>query len=422
MRLTALTLCLLLTSALRAQHVVLISIDGFRPEMYHWAAPNLQWLMAHGAYARHMKSVFPSYTYPSHTAMMTGAFPARSKILHNQSRYGHGDWNWFMDSVKTPMIWAACKKAGLTTAAVEWPVSVGKDIDYDVPEIWSRNPADRITESRKYAVPRGLIDELEHALGTLDSTTMNEESRALDENSARIAAYIFTHYKPNLLTVHFAAVDGMQHTYGRDNDSVRIALAACDFEVGLLLEAIHRCGLQDSTTVIVVGDHGFSDIHEAFRPNMLLKDVPALFYASGGSAFLYRRPGAAISDAVLIQMVKDRLSKVPAGKFNYLDRAALDALGADSAALLALSATPGLVFSSAVTGASGVFGTVTGGHHGYDPNLPSMHTGFIAYGRGIRKSAVIPELTVVDIAPLIARLLGVGFYCPDGRLVPGIVN
>lgn len=443
-RLTISCICLFLSLILRAQHVVLISIDGFRPEMYQdpcWPVPNLHWLMAHGTYARHLKSVFPSYTYPSHTAMMTGAFPARTKILHNQSRNNrHGEWNWFMDSVKVPMIWSACKRNGLTTAAVEWPVSVGKDIDYDVPEIWGNNHADRIAESRKYAVPAGLVDEMERAVGKLDSTTMREDSWSLDENSARMAAYIFARYKPNLLAVHLADVDGMEHAYGRDNDSVRMALAACDVEVGLLMEAIKNAGLQDSTTVIVLGDHGFSDIHEVFRPNMLLKDVPAYFYASGGSAFLYPKPGTTLTAGALIHMVKERLARLPQEKqaqFTYVDRPTLDKMGADSAALLALSATPGLVFSSAVTGATtinagpgtsiqqnpleGVFIPVKGGHHGYDPNNPQMYSGFIAYGRGVRKGNVVGELCEVDVAPLIGQLLGISFVCPDGRIIPGIL-
>ena len=68
------------------KHVVLVSIDGLRPEFYldpQYPAPNLQNIKAHGVYARKMKSVFPSYTYPSHTAMMTGALPTyASKACH----------------------------------------------------------------------------------------------------------------------------------------------------------------------------------------------------------------------------------------------------------------------------------------------------------------------------------------------------
>ncbi len=65
------------------KHVILISIDGFHPDMYldkSWPTPNLRELMKAGTYAGHMLSVFPVYTYPSHTAMLTGALPARSKI------------------------------------------------------------------------------------------------------------------------------------------------------------------------------------------------------------------------------------------------------------------------------------------------------------------------------------------------------
>jgi predicted AlkP superfamily pyrophosphatase or phosphodiesterase len=65
-----------------ASHVVLISIDGFHPDMYEdstWPASNLRELMRRGTYADHMLSVFPSYTYPSHTAMVTRALISTSR-------------------------------------------------------------------------------------------------------------------------------------------------------------------------------------------------------------------------------------------------------------------------------------------------------------------------------------------------------
>jgi hypothetical protein len=51
-----------------------------------------------------------------------------------------------------------------------------------------------------------------------------------------------------------------------------------------------------------------------------------------------------------------------------------------------------------------------------------MYTGFNAAGAGIVKGGQIRELSVTDIAPLIARLLGISFPCPDGRLLPGIIK
>src|SRR5437762_1509522 len=87
-----------INSSAQVRHVILISIDGMHPDMYldkSWPAPNIQALAKKGTYADHMLSVFPSYTYPSHTAMLTGALPARSGIYFNQPKNSNGDWNWF---------------------------------------------------------------------------------------------------------------------------------------------------------------------------------------------------------------------------------------------------------------------------------------------------------------------------------------
>src|SRR6201995_4701354 len=85
-----------ISSKAQVKHLVLISIDGFHPDMYldkSWPTPNLQYLMKQGTYADHLLSVFPAYTYPSHTAMITGAYPARSGIYFNQPKNDHsGNW------------------------------------------------------------------------------------------------------------------------------------------------------------------------------------------------------------------------------------------------------------------------------------------------------------------------------------------
>ncbi|MDR3716759.1 MAG: ectonucleotide pyrophosphatase/phosphodiesterase [Puia sp.] len=445
----SISLFLLSTLSLNAQpvkHVILISIDGFHPDMYEdstWPTPNLRELMKKGTYADHMLSVFPAYTYPSHTAMLTGALPARSGIFFNQPKGSKGEWNWFTSAIKTPTLWQVFKKAGLTTAAVEWPASVSPEITWDLPEIWDVNhPDDRITATRQYASP-GLVEEIEqHATGKLDSTNLNDNYFSLDENAGRAAAYIFMAHKPSFLAVHFATVDGNEHDQGRDGDSVRLAVACNDRAIGDILEAVQKSGLTDSTTILIVGDHGFSTIHTVFRVNMLIKHVPAIFIASGGSAFLYRYRGTTQQDVPgIVQAVRAALDSLPGDKrnlFRIIDRAELDKMGADSSALLALAAVPGTVFSGATQTRptenhgpgtliqqgplEGVFVSTHGGHHGYDPREPLMYTGFIAEGAAINKGGHIGELCVTDIAPLVARLLGVPFTCPDGKLVSGIIQ
>ncbi|HXB08253.1 MAG TPA: alkaline phosphatase family protein, partial [Puia sp.] len=69
-----------------SRHVILITIDGMRPEFYldpAWPAPNLQHLMQEGAYAIRMRPVFPTVTLPNHTTMITGALPARHGVYYN---------------------------------------------------------------------------------------------------------------------------------------------------------------------------------------------------------------------------------------------------------------------------------------------------------------------------------------------------
>ena len=289
------------------------------------------------------------------------------------------------------------------------------------PEIWDiDHPEDRITGARKYSTP-GLIEEIEkNATGKLDSNNMSEDFLLLDENAGRMASYIFMKYKPSLLAVHFAEVDGAEHGFGRDGDSVRLAVASADRAIGDILEAIERSGAKYSTTVIIVGDHGFSDIREVFRPNMLIKDIPAKFIAAGGSAFSYTDQK---NKKQIIESIIKRLDSLPNDKrtlFRIIDRKELDRMGADSSAILALAAVPGLVFSGSI--GKDLFFPASGGHHGYDPNIPDMYTGFIAAGAGIKKGGMITELCVTDIAPLIAVLLGIEFKTPDGKLIPGIMK
>ncbi|WP_214072611.1 ectonucleotide pyrophosphatase/phosphodiesterase [Mucilaginibacter sp. dw_454] len=448
--LKALAIALLCLFALpvsaQIKHVILISIDGFHPDMYldqSWPAPNLRALMKSGTYADHCLSVFPSYTYPSHTAMITGAFPASSGVNFNQPIGSKGEWFWDYNAVRVPGLWQVLKSKGMTTAAVEWPVSVNAPVTYNIPEVWADDhPDDRVSEARNHATP-GLIAEVEqNATGKLDSTNFNDNYFSLDENAGRAAAYIFQTRKPAFMAVHFACVDGEEHEFGRDADSVRLALAANDRAIGDILEAINKAKLKDSTVVIVTGDHGFATINQIMRPNRLIKKVPAKFIASGGSAFLYRYAETKASDVPgIIKEVTDSLNALPKDKcklFRIIDRRELDKMGADKDALLALTAQPGLVFSGSVGSAQttnhgpgtliqqnkldGLFIPTSGGHHGYDPNIAEMYTGFIIAGPTINKGGHIKEMRLVDMAPLISKLLNLEFQTPDGKPVPGITT
>src|SRR5947208_539617 len=68
------------------QHIVVISVDGFRPDFYldpGWQTPTIKSLMKEGTYARGVNSVFPSMTYPAHTTIISGVQPAEHGIYYN---------------------------------------------------------------------------------------------------------------------------------------------------------------------------------------------------------------------------------------------------------------------------------------------------------------------------------------------------
>jgi len=446
---TAIAVCCWISFVAKAQvkHVILISIDGLHPDMYldkSWPTPNLQYLMKQGTYADRCLSVFPAYTHPSHAAMLTGALPARSGIAFNQPKNSNGEWNWYYNEIKAPTIWEALKKQGMTTAAIMWPNTVDGPITYNLSEIWDvDHPDDRATTVRQHAIPKGIYEEIEqNATGKLDSTSMNDSYFSLDENAGRMAAYIFKTYKPSFLALHFACVDGKEHDDGRDADSVRLAIESNDRAIGDVLQAVDQSGLKESTAIIIIGDHGFSTIHSVMRPNLLIKELPVRFIAAGGSAFLYNVVSKTKMDkASIIKAVTDsldKLSKDQRKQFRIINRKELDKMGADSSAVLAIAAIPGLVFSGSTHAGQiknygpgtlirqskyeGLFTPTTGGHHGYDPNLPDMWTGFIAAGAGFNKGGHIKEIRVVDLSPLIAKLLGIEFQTPDGQLVAGVLQ
>src|SRR5690242_4926543 len=72
-----------------AAPVLLISIDGLRPDYVTQAdahglkIPNLRRFLSEGSYADGVVGVVPTITYPSHTTLVTGAWPAEHGIYSN---------------------------------------------------------------------------------------------------------------------------------------------------------------------------------------------------------------------------------------------------------------------------------------------------------------------------------------------------
>lgn len=441
-KLFSLAAALLLVHAAIAQpakHVVLITIDGLRPEFYldaSWGAVNLQQLKDAGTCAAGVNGIFPTVTFPSHTTLLTGERPSVHGICFNNPFQANGpsvDWHWFYKDIKIPTLWDAVRNAGLKSGSVLWPVSVGAPIDYNIPDIWTIGNSDRLEITRRYASPEGFWEEVQlNATGRLEANDFNldKDYLSMDDNVARMAAYILRKYKPAFTTVHLPIVDHAEHEDGRDGAQVRRAVSGVDRSIRTIIEALDKAGIRENTAIIVTGDHGFVDRHTNFYPNVLLanagliKEVSsgnwkARFHPAGGSAFLYLKDQ---KDTRSLAQVKKILAGLPDDQkrmFRVIEGEELKASGADPNAVLALAAERGYAFSGATSG--DVIRESRGGSHGYYPNFPDIQTGFIGSGAGFKKGVQMPAIEMVDIAPIIAKLLGVPFKAPNEMLARRIL-
>ncbi len=418
-------------------HVVLISVDGFRPEFYKdpsWGMVHVRQGMVEGSYSDGVRGVFPSVTYPSHTTIISGVKPLKHGIYYNtplEPQGATGRWYWEYDSLKVPTLWSEAKKAGLSTACVMWPVTVHAPITYRVPEYWflprDKDGNDIYAGMSKEAAPAGLFEEISKNVGG----DMSGQYFTSDDNNARMTAYLIMKYKPAFTAVHIADVDHFEHEQGRDGDKVRSAVASADHAIKVILDAIDKAGIKENTTVIITGDHGFVDIHSQLAPNVLLAKAglidnnnkanwKAFFHSSGGSTFLHLKDK---NDKQTLAKVREILNSMSAGEkrmFRIVERAELDAVGSDPHAVLALAPVQGVTFSSSTDGA--LVKAAQGGTHGYYPDFKEIETGFVAFGKGIRKGAVVRQMGLEDIAPLIAKLLNFDLPTADGILYPGLLE
>ena len=112
---TTLLLVAALAQAPPKPALLLISIDGLRPDTvleadkYHLKIPHLRKILHDGARARGVRGVLPTVTYPSHTTILTGVWPAKHGIYSNVSfdplDENLAGWKWYAEDIQSPTLW-----------------------------------------------------------------------------------------------------------------------------------------------------------------------------------------------------------------------------------------------------------------------------------------------------------------------------
>ena len=424
-----------------ADHVVVISIDGFRPQMYLEAdrggesLPALRALWTAGSRAEGVEVAYPSMTYPSHTSLATGTRPVRHGITSNTKfdpLRGSSAWYYEHDAMKVPAIWDVVRQHGLTAAGASWPVTVGARMDVLFPESNQMPETGTWLDRARADSTPGLVDAVVADLGGFGPRdNLNAVQR--DRFTTTVAERIIRMHRPNVLLIHLMETDSVQHAEGPGTPAAHAALTRVDAHIGRLVRATEEAGIRARTAFIVTGDHGFSRVHTLIQPNVILRDggwlttgsdgrVATFEAASHATAIRLARPG----DTVLAAAIESRFRELAAGRykgiFRVVGRTELDAMGTYPEAAFFIEPAEGYYVSDGVAGGEVLVGTTRRGAHGFLSTEPRMHTGFIAAGAGIRPGVPLPLLRQIDIAPTIARLLGLTMPSADGVPMVGLLQ
>lgn len=422
-----------------AAPVLMISIDGLKPECILEAdrhglkVPYLRSMLAGGSYADGVVGVWPTLTYPSHTTLVTGVAPAVHGILSNTEfdplRNRDEPWFWYAGQIRSQTLWQAAHAAHRITASIGWPVTVGADIDYLIPEYWrisgnsaDLNPSDRfLIES--LSRPADLLARLEPSAGSY--MMANDTSLAGDEIKARYAIEIMRRYRPGFMTVHLASLDDAEHSYGTFSAPANAALEALDGLIARMARAAHAAS--DASIVVVVSDHGFMPVSK--RLNLAVPFVQAglieltqdpatntarikswkaePWLAGGMAAIMLKDPGDRETADEVERLLRNLAADPANGVAAVRSAAQMRDLGGFPSAPFVVEFAPGFYAGENLRGP--LVTPIAPGHggHGYTPALAEMRAVFLLAGRGVAAGRDLGLVDMREIAPTVAALLGV---------------
>lgn len=201
------------------RHVVLVSIDGLRPDaIERFEAPTLQRLLREGSYSLSARTVMPSTTLPSHTSMLSGEPPEEH----------HVTWNNVTSAgsrvMELPTVFSVARAHGYRTAAFFSKAKFGTlqrpgTLDYS-------------------QAPGGWWGRWSGARTASDVRLYLERER------------------PNLLFVHLSDPDRAGHSSGWMSEPYGSAVHAADTALGHVMLAADSAFGRGNYSLLVTADHG----------------------------------------------------------------------------------------------------------------------------------------------------------------------
>lgn len=393
-RLAALFLIVAASLAAGQNRLLVVSIDGLDHRWLRDAdelglkIPALRGLLRRGARADGVTGIVPTVTWPSHTTLISGVPAPEHGILSND-RGGRGVRWWYARYLTATTLWEAARRKGLSTGAVWWPVTVGAAIDFVLPEYWDDPSLGyySLEAVLKHSTP-GLAERIAAKYPSFRRRALTDRGRVL------AARFILDEERPALMLLHLGELDSDQHSTGAFSPHARATLEYQDRLLGSLFEAA------DGMFICLLADHGFETEEQLYRPEAALAEAGIKAHAevSQGLIGVRSEQAAAYFRSIASQPASPLAREVDMDEVRRFD----PSLGKWKAAFetgFGIFARPGRDGPVLAPGSGH-------GHHGMWPTRAGFRASFLLAGPGV-KQKVIPEISMLDIAPTLAEILGV---------------
>ena len=368
--------------------------------------PALSDLQERGVFCDEVRTVYPTVTYPIHASLITGCYPDRHGIGHNQpfqpdTAPEMRKWYWSLSDIRVKTLHRAAAEKGLDVASVLWPVT-GKApcIRRNFPEVLPLPGESAVKKMLSYASPLWVL-RMELLYGR---TRPSIRQPHLDDYAALLCEKLYASRRPpDFLTVHLVDCDAMRHWYGAESPEAHAAMERLGQRVQRIVDAVKRAGLYDETVFCVVSDHGQLDAPRGVLLDQKLRaSCGARAQSLGMGAYIFGGDPAAARRALEENAEAWGVARV-------LGEKKLRALHAPGDVHLAVDALPGYCF---IDRAEETFG-----EHGFSLDCPQARTLWYLAGPGVKKGVTLPEENLVNIAPTLAQLMGLSLPEAQGRAV-----
>lgn len=431
-----------LTAAGKAARVVVVVWDGMRPDFVSETnTPNLFRLSQQGVTFRNHHPVYVSTTEVNGTALATGVYPELSTIIGNKEFRPALNASKKVQTESPDAIRKGDKLTGNHYLAFPTVAELLQGRGYrtaiagakGVALLHDRAPREHtalgINLYAGEALPASHLETITARLGSFPAEDENRAKCDLWTTRALIGP-LWEKEVPAYSLLWLSEPDHTQHETGPGSPSSLAMVRRSDQHLALVLDALEKRHLRDSTDIIVVSDHAFSTIDQnvdveatlqaqGFKATRTsspdgLRAGEIMIVGNGGSVFLY----VAGHDLALIEKVTHCLQAQTFCGVVFTRQSVEGAfrlhevrLNSPFAPDIVLSTrwkadksengTPGMIYSDYGQYAHGQ------GMHGSLSRF-DMHNTCIAAGPDFRRGLVSDTPTGnIDIAPTILWILGV---------------